>query len=521
VYAVIWRKRTLGLLLQGEQVKRLRLVAHRLIERPAPQENPADAATAAKPGWLLLFFDVCWLAGLLILTLYVSWVYDSLPAGDPNEYHAYAVAFWETPPILHAFPKEYPPLSLIPFSFTLWPPSRVHFYWVFAIWMGLIVCLSYVLFARYLSRSKAIIYALYLVVGATGTLLMRFDLLPALATLGALLLAERRHYRWAYALLAVGVLLKLYPGFLVPVLLAYQWRELAAAPPARSGAQARNLRQRLAPLWRVVTAGKAAYRLAARRLWQRGQEMFIGLGVFFGVTLLGFLVPAIINFDGTLSEFRYALERPIQIESVPASLLWLGTFLGFPARPNESFVSLNLVGPLDTPLKLLSSLALLGGTLLVCWQVWRGKLSLGQGFVALIAVVLASNKLLSPQYIMWILPLVAYVQGFDLLWLVICALTTLIFPFIYQTRHPIMLVPTNPGFLPTIALRNTLLVIATVLAVRGRRRGAPAPDVAAAEAEVELAGLARAEALAQPSPVAQEDQTASDGTSAPLIKTTS
>jgi hypothetical protein len=161
-------------------------------------------------------------------------------------------------------------------------------------------------------------------------------------------------------------------------------------------------------------------------------------------------------------------------------------------QPNESFVSLNLVGPLDGVIRLLSLLGLVAGTVLVCWRVGNGKLSLGQGFVALVAVVLASNKLLSPQYLMWVLPLVAYVLGFDLLWLTICALTTLIFPFIYETRHPLLLVPTNPAFLPTITLRNTLLVTATVLAVLGRRRDAlPAPEEAEAAPEArELARLA-------------------------------
>ncbi|HEU5368932.1 MAG TPA: glycosyltransferase family 87 protein [Ktedonobacterales bacterium] len=458
---------------------------------------------------------------MLGLTLYVSWVYDKLPAGDPVLYHAYAVAFWDVPPFFHAFPKEYPPLSLIPFSFTLWPASSVHFYWVFALWMGLIVCLSYVWFARYLSRSKAIAYACYLLVGATGTLLMRFDLLPALTTLGALILAERKHYRWAYALLAIGVLLKLYPAFLVPVLMAYQWRASAPAYIARLGRGKQDWPQRLKTLWRMGRDDIANYRLAARAFWQQGKEMMTGLGVFLGVTLLGFAVPALLNFYGTVSEFKYALSRPIQIESAPASLLWLGSFLGFPVQPNQSFASLNLVGPLDGVIKPISLLALVGGTLLVCWRVFNGKLALGQAFVALVAVVLVSNKLLSPQYIMWVLPLVAYVEGFDLLWLTVCALTTLIFPFTYQTRHPILMVPTNPAFLPMIALRNAFLVAAAVLAVRGRqqRHAAPALNVAE-EVEIGLAGLARPELLAGRAPVTLEDQGGPEEGRKPLVKTT-
>jgi hypothetical protein len=507
--------------MQGERVQRvlpLRQAFRRLTETPPAQEQTTSAVNAAKPSWLLLFFDTCCLSGLLVLTLYISWVYDKLPAGDPREYYGYAVAFWKVPPLFHSFPREYPPLSIIPFSFTLWPPSSVHYYWVFALWMGLIVCISYILFARYLSRSKAIAYAAYLVGGAMGTLLMRFDLLPALATFGALLLAERKHYRLAYAMLAIGVLLKLYPAFLVPVLMAAQWRERARAQPTRF-TEAWNWRQRMEGLWRDAMESIRDYRASAWVLWQRSKEMLSGVGIFVFVTLLGFAGPAILNLAGTLSEFKYALSRPIQIESVPSSLLWVGTFLGFPAQPNHSFLSLNLVGPLDSVIKPLSLLALVGGTLLVCWQVQRGKLSLGQGFVAMIAVVLASNKLLSPQYIMWILPLVAYVEGFDLLWLGVCVLTTLIFPFLYQTRHPILLVPTNPQFLPTITLRNALLVTATVLAIQGRRRAVPPMSEAAPELELAKFGHSETEALVGRSEVALEDQRAADGRK-PMLKTT-
>ena len=471
----------MGLLVQGEQVRlheRFRRGVRRLARRPVPQAPTTGSAGRSQPGWLLLWVDVCCLIGCLILTLYMSWGFDHLPINDPREYYSYARAFWSGSPRFVAFPREYPPLTLLPFSATLFPPG-LPYYWVFAAWMGLVVCLAYLWLARAISRGKAITYAVYLLVGATGTLLMRFDLLPGLATLGALVLAERKRYGWAYALLAIGVLLKLYPVFLVPVLLTSQWR--AAAPQASASIK------------------KAAWLLNSRR---EVAPLLTGLGIFGGITLLGFGIPALLNVSGTFSEFSYNLARPIQIESLPATLLWLGTFAGFPVRPNAQFVSLNLVGPLDGMLKELSLVSLAAGTLLVCWRVWRGKLLLGPAFVATIALVMISNKLLSPQYLLWILPLVAYVAGFDLLWLVICALTTLIFPFIYQTRHPILTVPTNPAFYPTIALRNALLVLATIQAVRGRRqmRAALAGE-AGRGADLALAGLEPATAGEELSPV--------------------
>lgn len=498
------KEKVLSSLVQGRQTpqrERLRLEAQRLSRSSAPLSQAPEAFTSTRPGWLLLFFDLCLLAGILLITLYISWVYDHLPAGDPAEYHSYAVAFWLDTPRFVSFPKEYPPLSLIPFSFTLFPPSETHYYWVFAGWMAVIVGASYVWLARSASRDRAMIYVLYLVVGATGTLLMRFDLLPALVTLGALMLAERKRFLWAYVLLAVGVLLKIYPVFLVPVLMAAQWREVVPAPTDQQGASRLDwlfrLRLAVGQIWRALTLkeGRPGWE-EAQTLRRQLKPLLVGLGTFSGLIVLGMSIPAIFNLEGTFSVLGYNLFRPIQIESVPATLLWLGSFLGFPVTPNHSYVSLNLVGPLDVVLKPLSLLGLVAGTLLVCRRVLQGQLSLGQAFVASIALVLVTNKLLSPQYLMWVLPLVAYVEGFDLLWLVICALTTLIFPFIYQTRHPILTVPDNPAFLPTIAVRNLLLCIATLRTLRQRTEQ---PALAPAKAAKEFNALK----LAQHGPVTE------------------
>ena len=58
----------------------------------------------------------------------------------------------------------------------------------------------------------------------------RFDALPALLTLAALLLALRRRYAWSGAALGIGTAVKLYPVLLLPV--------LAIAAGRRAGARA-------------------------------------------------------------------------------------------------------------------------------------------------------------------------------------------------------------------------------------------------------------------------------------------
>lgn len=427
------------------------------IQQPVPpssaEDQAADERAKAPPRWLLLGVEVACLAVILRLGLTLLWVTQYLTLGDVMEYHRYALAFWTQPPLFHQFPHEYPPLAVLPFVFTLSSPPSFPYYWAFAWWMGAIVCLSYLWLASAATHRKALIYALYLLAGTMGTLLMRYDLLPALATFGALLFAERKRYAWAYALLAVGVLLKLYPAFLVPVLVATQWRESKPMRPATR----ESMEKQQAPL-----------RKRTAMLWERGKPLLKGVGVFGILVALGFGVPLAMNTLETTSVFSYNLDRPTQLESVPASLLWLGSFVGFPVKPDLSFGSVNLVGALESPLKLLSLMGLVGGLLLIYWRVWRGKLSPGQAFLAAVGVLLISNKVLSPQYLIWILPLVAYVAGFDLLWLLICIVTTLIYPVFYHLYYHLAHEITNPVFLWTIAIRNALLLIAIVRAVQGK-----------------------------------------------------
>lgn len=377
-----------------------------------------------------------------------------LPAGDVTEYHHYALAFWTQHPLLRSLPVEYPPLSILVFTTTVLPPLP-DFQSVFSWWMGAAVLLGYAGFLRFSTRRKGLIYIFYLIVGADAVLLARYDIVPALVTLAALWACERRRFTWAYALLAIGTLLKLYPIFLLPVVIIAHWHTVEADVPGASWAQL--LTQPLAVLRTFVRA-------PALRPIARGTLLCLGLVVvIFGGAI------ALSGVDA-LSGFAYAGNRPLQIESTPASLLWLGTLFGFPAHADFSFISLNLAGELDRFLKPLSAVALVASCLLVYWRQLRGKLTVGQAFLACLAAVIVTNKIFSPQYLIWILPIVAAVDGFSVLWTLIAALTTLIFPILYGLRAPIWTVPFTPEFLPAIALRNGLLLVATVRAILGARR---------------------------------------------------
>jgi hypothetical protein len=382
-----------------------------------------------------------------------------VPNGDVAEYHAYALAFWTQAPLFRHLPLEYPPLSIVPFTLTLLPslPDVVD---LFAVWMSVFIVLAYLWIRRAFSREQALAFAVLLLVGTNSTVLARFDLFPALATLGALWALRVRRFTWAYTLLAVGILLKLYPVFLVPVATIEQWRVLRAPLQPRDPAATHpaHLADRLRQAWRVVQA--EAETSAVRQT---------ALGLLLCAAIVGatFGVAALLSPEGAFSGFSYESTRPLQIESVPASLLWLGTFVGLPAHHVFSFHSLNLVGPLDALLRPLSDVALVAGCLYVYWQQLRGRLDVSRALVACLCVVLVANKVFSPQYLIWVLPLVAIVEGLDLRWLAIGVLTTFIYPFLYFAHTNIDLVATDWRFLPVIALRNVLLVLVTVRAIRG------------------------------------------------------
>jgi Glycosyltransferase family 87 len=353
---------------------------------------------------------------------------------DQSLYARYAWDFWTGPARFRSLPVEYPPLSLLPFTLAIVPPLP-DFVSVFALWMLALLVATLLVIARLESARAAEVAAVYLAVGAWGTVLGRYDLVPAVAVLGAFWAARARRFPLAYALLAVGVLLKLYPVVLVPVVALEQWRALAGRPPR----------------------------------WPPPLAVAAGVGLCCGLVAVGFAVAFALDPAGWLAPFTYNARRPLQIESVPATLLWAGGPLGFPVSPNKSFGSDNLVGPLAGALGLAAMAALVAGLLWTYWRQAAGRLELVQAFAACVLVVLCTGRVLSPQYLVWALPLIAMARpGYDPLWLLICALTTLVFPFAYLQVHPVGSGPpaSYPFFLlGLIAIRNAALVAACARAL--------------------------------------------------------
>jgi hypothetical protein len=235
----------------------------------------------------------------------------------------------------------------------------------------------------------------------------------------ALILAERSRYIPAYLTLAAAALLKVYPGFVAPVLLLHQWR----------------------------TRGTAPRREAA---------------VFSLAILAGMLPGALLNPSGFVGPLSYNGLRPPQIESVTGSLLWLSEKIGGNAQVRLTYHSLNVLGTTAAAVSWITTALFAAGVILVCLRAWRGQDSLGRSFVLILLVMLCTSKLLSPQYLLWLFPVVAYVEGLRLRWLVVALLTLMIFPYGYGLDLSIVRLPDHPQFMSVILARNAVLVALTI-----------------------------------------------------------
>jgi hypothetical protein len=249
----------------------------------------------------------------------------------------------------------------------------------------------------------------------------RLDLIQALfVTLALALLIGHRHYGWSFLLLALAINFKLVPLVLAPV-----W--IVGSLPADGQ-----------PMLSVRTA----VRLAARGFLLAGLTLGV-FGPFFlsaGSDALGFL--------------PYHRTRGLEIESVWSCFPLLLQMCGQPIEIAYSYGSFNVHSWL-TPLLLglappVTAALLLGATVILLVRAKEMLPTAGTlaqrhpadfiGAALLFQMLfIASNKVFSPQYLLWLLPLAALTpyQGrprrrFLAAFLLVCILTTVLMPFLFS-----------------------------------------------------------------------------------------
>jgi hypothetical protein len=450
---------------------------------PASGAEPQAGARPGQRRWLLL----CDVAAVLVMGLLLFWGASTQFANGHNDvtrYQCYAIAFWQgqaglqahglqatassqcsflqadssaalaarlhqyhVPQVLvgllntqpttrpfHALPPEYPLLTLLPFSLPLLAP----FAWyqiVFALLMIAGAGLLYAVLLRTQSRGAALACAGYLALGSWATAAGRFDLLPAGLTLGAVLLAGKARWKWAFVLLAFATLWKFYPVLLV------------------------------IPFWLAQQASLSGQKWMAGTRWS-ALALFVGLGAL--VTLLSLCL----SVANTLLPLSYFLNRPIQVESFPGTLIWFSSLAGHPTGYNMAYQSLNFVSSLTRYVSPLATALEVVALACTFWLQWRGKLDIFAASLLTLLILIATGKVFSPQYLIWVTPLVALVGRAHWRWLLcwglVCALTTFMFPLHYQSLQEIQ------QFYAVICVRNLLLLgIAWTLLVSAQRRPTP------------------------------------------------
>jgi uncharacterized membrane protein len=266
-----------------------------------------------------------------------------------------------------------------------------------------------------------------------SVMLTRYDLWPAALTVAALAALLGGRERAGLGILGLAAAAKIYPLVLLP----------------------------LALVW-------TARRRGTRELW-------IGLGCFAGVLVLCFAPFLILSPGGVAHSIGHQLGRPLQIESFGASLLLAAHRLGiYEPTVTSSHGSQNLAGSFPAAVATFMT-AFQAVAAVAVWALFavrdRGREGLLVASAAAVTAFVAFGKVLSPQFLIWLLPLVPLVGGTAGLaagLLLVAALVTTQLWFPSRYWHVVGL--ENVGWL--VVVRNLLLAaLFAVLVVALSRLG--------------------------------------------------
>ena len=273
-----------------------------------------------------------------------------------------------------------------------------------------------------------------------SVLLSRFDLWPAAIVAAALAALVSGRLRLGHLLLGLGITAKLYPAVLVPLGVAFVWRR------------------------------------AGRR------EALACLGLTLAVVAVIFAPFVVLSPGGVWQSLSVQLRRPLQVESLGSALLLAAHHVfGLGVTAETSHGSQNLGGAAAGGVAVASVVA---QAALLIW-IWvsfaRGPASreaLVRSSAATLCAFIAFGKVLSPQFPIWLIPIVPLVRGrrgllASALLGVALLLTQTWFPF----RYFRLALNFEEGLSWLLLARDlTLVVLVAVLVVTLRRTTAARPE---------------------------------------------
>ncbi|MFN8111330.1 MAG: glycosyltransferase 87 family protein [Thermoleophilia bacterium] len=398
--------------------------------------GPALAAVATAFVWLVPF---------KMLSLWRGMAITDLPT---YQHIVNAIADGQMP--YRDIPIEYPPLATALF----WVVARLpgHYDTAFDALMMLCLCATaagVVATAQALGvgRNRAVAAAVPVVLCPLllGNLVStRFDLSLAAVLAWTVWAAVTARWRWMWALLVVGVLLKLVPLALVPVLMVWH-----------------------------------AHRVDVRAAL-RGAGTWLGIGALLVFPLVT-MTPG-----GMWHVLDYHLSRPPQIESLASSYtLALHLIAGFGVAVESSFGSQGLSGdgPATVAALTTAGTVVLVGAIAVATHLALRRARTGldarvtvAGVAATVAALVATGKVLSPQFMVWLLPATflvcgRYGPGAWVAGVAAMVLTQTYFPDRYWD-----LVALHHGPILLLCARNAVLMMLVALCWPRGRQGMPPPS---------------------------------------------
>jgi hypothetical protein len=340
------------------------------------------------------------------------------------------------------FAFEYPPAALAPMllaSYLGWSYATS-----FAVLMGLCGagCIAAAAWALQTveaggKRTWAALLAIGVAPLVLGSLFdTRFDLWPTLLAIAAVAAAARERPVLSGALLGLGFAAKLWPAVLLPLVAVHLWR-------------------------------------------RRGQDAAVTVvAAFLLVAAVCFLPFAVIAPSGLHAMFSDQLGRPLQVESLGAAVLMAAQHLGMRPLPTInshgaqalSGRGAGLAADLSTVLEIV---AVVGVWVLFAVRRRTDGEGLLLAAAAVVTALVAFDKVLSPQYLIWLVPFVFLVRGgrgifVGALLFLALGLTQTWFPSLYWT---LALEHASPWSWYLLARDLALVVIAVVLILelsRGR-----------------------------------------------------
>jgi glycosyl transferase family 87 len=278
------------------------------------------------------------------------------------------------------FPFEYPPAALpallLP-AYMTWSYATS-----FAVLMGACggACIAAAALAlRAVDASMERTWVVLLAIGVSplvlGSLIVtHFDLWPTLLAVGALAATVRERPIASGLLLGLGFAAKLWPAVLLPIAVVHLWR-------------------------------------------RRGRSAGLAVLASFVATAAACFVPfAVLAPDGMRAMFADQLSRPLQVESLGAAVLMAAQHLGM--RPLETITThgaqalsgrgAGLAADLSTALEVVAVLAV--WILFATRRRSDGETVLLAAAAAVCALV-AFDKVLSPQYLVWLIAFALLVRA--------------------------------------------------------------------------------------------------------------